>query len=1084
MSELSELKTALMFFKSNVMLYANRSLTQKKYHHLKDRFTKADSDLFFDDSELLHIVLEVFITMNYFKSISELDDFMRTHLLFKKFIFSNSRDYFRSLYNSIRPQAKFTPQNVLQEIERRIAREELDIEQMRSEAISDILTETQELQRNELAKKKALEEETKELLNTKKELELEIKEFSFEVDPTELNRELDIFSETDNTQTQGLWYEEINLRCDPFPGENKGLVYAINNYFYAEKNALPDKRDNLFYDILVFNPIFNEFQKIIHDYPQDFLNKTYIIAGGFGSGKSVLFEFIEKESLKNNISVINVWIDGNSDVNTIIQRLYLNILRSTDLKRLYSEATSENIRSTLEQYDSTEIRDSLETIKAVLHKKGFVFIIDGLHKLTEHANVAVEFLKSLQNLSDDLNHSGIDSSFVIAGLPSWLQIIKKSDSITGSLNLQNNFRELPEVDSSFAYKMINQRLKYFANDENNIPHIPVENIKKIEIILKQRLSTLLTSRDYINEIMPSLKHSELSTLYLNPLFTRDNIRDINDLLLTSHEALHSDLLRLKNYFSRNILNSLKLVKILLGVGNFIDKEDAFCLQNKSSIALLLKFNLLFSCKNKDSIGFKYHKNLKRFDKDIKSQFGYQIKEVFYDLFKQKILNYEMTDTMNAFENDAGIDVLSSIISQESVVKTKILSLCEDVQLNHLSLLQQKDLEPQFIEDVKLIVKNLLSCIFIVINVNYTVDSFEEYNKLFLSQQFNWLRGKSETYDLFHNKLYHLGNFNYENKELYELLADYKNTFIYLANLLRKLIRYDDRISLNAELMTVNDLRYFHKIRSKFGVKNVDSAASLHEYFEEKMRSFLYCILKIKFGDKYRRQLGSIVNAYIKDQKERSTKTHFQIFENDNVLFDCDRVHYSLIILDRFKNQNNGTQNWSQIFSKIFPHGRERIQLYFDDIHPFIVKKSHNAHDNFYKKNIEQFRKAIINFSEICEFLNQGLLKVLHEDNIIKEKISPEKDVLYFTFDLNKEKFNLKPYIISSEKLKPIIAKINRELKNERTCFFLDLIDYEYIEQRFNCKYRDFIATLALGIIDKRINLTFEENSFKISLIGN
>ena len=126
-----------------------------------------------------------------------------------------------------------------------------------------------------------------------------------------------------------------------------------------------------------------------------------------------------------------------------------------NLKNL--ETNLEHINS--ENHDQT-IKKLLEELQLQHNFKGFVIVVDDLHKHDKAFDAVVLFLSSLQIFISKLTRgSKFNATAYVAGKPSWKSKIQSEPSLSGSLIREE---EMPEITVSHAYSMLNKRMVAFS----------------------------------------------------------------------------------------------------------------------------------------------------------------------------------------------------------------------------------------------------------------------------------------------------------------------------------------------------------------------------------------------------------------------------------------------------------------------------------------------------------------------------------------------------------------------------------------------------------------------------------------------
>lgn len=102
------------------------------------------------------------------------------------------------------------------------------------------------------------------------------------------------------------------------------------------------------------------------------------------------------------------------------------------------------------------IRNILSELSKQRGFKGFVVVVDDLHKNIKAFEAVIDFLSYLQIFTSNLI-KGTDYNFglYVAGIPSWVDKISSDPRLSGSLIREEKFPVISELD---AYNMLNKRL--------------------------------------------------------------------------------------------------------------------------------------------------------------------------------------------------------------------------------------------------------------------------------------------------------------------------------------------------------------------------------------------------------------------------------------------------------------------------------------------------------------------------------------------------------------------------------------------------------------------------------------------------
>ena len=937
-----------------------------------------------------------------------------------------------------------------------ISQTENEVKQIKEEGLKEVKLE-----------KKKIEEEKEKLIEIRKEIQ------SLRIDEDQITRELENFNESQDINTRKIWWKELGFFSDPFPGENKGLMPTVESRFISDEKITEEEKNNFFNSVLIKDHIFNDFEFKLNENLPDFLNNTYIIIGGFGSGKTVLFEFVELEATRNGIFTLPIWLDAKQDVENMHREFYKELIKSKQLKGRFQELFNVDVRARFINFDKDDFCDALLEIKGVVSFKGILIIIDGLHKSLDLTRSALKFIIAIQNLSDKLFNEGINASFIIAGDNSWMNDIKNDPAFSGSFN-KNNLIPLTEVNVHEAYEMFNKRFKAFSKQKDNHTRIPKTNVELLNKRLKGRLTRPLSFRDYIDELLPSLKEGDINNVHVNPLFAHDTIDKVYQILKSKYENFIQKLTAVNDYFTKNPQNTIRLLKVLVGIDNFKSINDPYFNHNKPFIHLLLKFDLISEGIQNDLVGVKPSNEIKLINSFIKNNYGYSFNDIIISLTKLKVLNKEDIKKESKEEVEE-VRAIRNLLKQNYSLNQKLAEKFSKIVSIHNELITNKDIKNDLIIiKTKENIRDLLWIIFDILGFKSSWD-FDSLNRKILSESFNWLFEYIKDYEVYWNKLVQLKKTISPTKaEFHTLIWDYKRSFISIIKLIEQLVSYNHYLSLNRLYLKQSDLKPLHDIRHEWIENNYKKCLSgFSEYYEDKMRNNLFNFMIIKYGHKYHKTIGKIVNEHIHSNKEKNQRCILHIPDDGNILFCADRSDYPLIILGQRGEQINREENWEQIFSHIFGNlNTITLEHYFNIILPFLIGDAHKWNKEVWEKNSDKLREAVNAFVDIVESLNKGYMQILNSDyiHIIDEEV-------YFSFYKNlNDKCHLIPVEINKEKFTQIWNQFSSVFANKKY-MAVDLESSQDIEHSYNCKYREFIAVIAIAIKKEKLSIKFSNGNY-------
>jgi hypothetical protein len=250
-------------------------------------------------------------------------------------------------------------------------------------------------------------------------------------------------------RTSREWWEQLNLRENPFPGPLDGL-FLVDKSIYDEI-------------IVETPPIQWALRKLdsISNGNMDIFHRGYLLGGEFGTGKTTFYDFLSLHLTMNHIEPIRIALAENISEAHYVQRFEKDIcIEIAKIARKFSVPLTNRI------IDFEEARFLMLEIqsKGVI---GFFIFIDDLHKNLD-TNRVFNFLANLQITKNVLSRDTINAVFVVAGFPSWEERIRKDSALTGFFDAADMLM-LPEVSPELAAQAIKKRLQAFSiNPEREI----------------------------------------------------------------------------------------------------------------------------------------------------------------------------------------------------------------------------------------------------------------------------------------------------------------------------------------------------------------------------------------------------------------------------------------------------------------------------------------------------------------------------------------------------------------------------------------------------------------------------------------
>lgn len=744
------------------------------------------------------------------------------------------------------------------------------------------------------------------------------------------------------------WWERLNLSDNPFE-KVKGISPTDLN------------------DLLVKTSTITKYEKRLQNQTTLF-NRTFLIFGEFGSGKTTLFQFIRSRLF-------------GSDIFCRIIRLNGTFADSSDLEnhfrtKLYRCLTGET-RNIVQDYEIEQaFLDKMENNIT----KGFFLILDELHKNPNY-DISLEFLKNMQG-SFEGYFDKIKVGLIIAGRDEWRTRIEESGEYSGTVDVTDEMAPLTPQD---AYQIIIRRLEKYAEDRQKASDLITKDaVEKILFMLRkktprhliktvresfERLPEDRTTLD-LTDIEKGIHHSTLTAiknrLHGESRVHRPLLRTIEKFKPPSE--LQRSLTVICNFYHRDPLPEPLTDESLREVG----------VENDEIILSLLSMEIL--TKNVASVRTKSKNGT-----TIKEKTTINLSKYFRNIF----------DSISARHNVAPEDYLYRLYGPSKPPKKKPA--------------KKRKKKEEIIQRMQLINERLAFSLKLNKGANHMLRCIESYETVSgyvkkPTKRFRPMDALGVAYDSLYGALYakliyktknndesreeqelfadaikdytdELSEFyiNYRiirgegtpitNEELYELLDLYKSAIKDIISLFEEDIKLDRYFKIDSPQLTDSDKKLLRRIRRIYDERKIKSVASdLIGYFEPKVREFIKNSLERVYGKKWFKE-GLTNDVYTEIQtkiaKERENPD-YKLAENP--LDYANFMELGKII--------EWKKNWGSIFEHYFGHGkRDDFKVKWKEIND--LARTPMAHFRLESTREEpQILQAIINVRWMLIHINQ------------------------------------------------------------------------------------------------------------------
>lgn len=1012
------------FVKYNILL-----LTSKKFDN--DEFKKKKTFFFVHknknqlgkvvNSELIPDILKYLKNVGKISSIDDLKDLKNEIPFLKKNLhnFEMFKEIFENDNNSVNESL-------------------LSIEDLKKINSQEFLEKKEKELKEKIMKKN---EEEFEVLKREKQAELDkipsiidnikIKE------PKEIENENDIYKE---------WWETLGLISDPFPNQ-EGLF---------------DIPSNLIEKITFKNEIIKNFSYKINDNRNKILKKTHLILGGFGTGKTTIFDYLGFQLIRNDIIPIKIKFTQKADVfsfnSEFETKLFLN------LKKEYKKKFGQNL----------ELKESsLENSKILINEFNknnyyIMIIIDDLHRHKKYIEIVFEFLGSLQIMKNELLEEGLKIGFMIAGLPNWEKKIKEDGSLGGFIDTPPE--KIKEISPEEAWQVINKRLNSYSINPKRENVIDLVWLKQLYRNMKKE-GNFLQYRLYIDEVIKQLKNKNFDILVSNFVeIKKETLKKIEIEIKDSTfwEPMKKLIESKKIKHEHNKKRCLTLIIKIYSNSGIMETQSDF-INSKFHFKKLFESGIL--TKKKVGLAFKWvlEERIEALFEHIKEKFKVYPEDYLNLIFfpnsskkiekktEEKDLEKSLVELMEKNKkhlNEKSIYLITNSIKylkhfSEELEQTNMDSEKFDKSLSFITSSLSSLSKAYFIED-KLNV--------IPLKDKETIEFWNLY----------WY--SPDIISNFINEIWY-SEFQKNKTNLGSIFKSFCLAYKEITNSLNLLleVRLKTSIEININKLTPKENRKLNRLRYDFSISNSDKdyfniAEGLNSLIENKFRKSFFNHFKLMFGDLKKRLslMEKEKDVILKNGNIGWNDPSFNEFENLN------RNSYCKIIKN---NKYLKTQYFELLFDK---WSENDISTFLDIFYDYDKKTSHKKKQSITISDQSSILRFFISILEILEKINNIYIKFLIENNYFIINNKKSEITCYFSLmgrikNKQEKKILRKEEIKDSKKIKGITFSLDEmnslyyklELFTEELDYYiLDIEDFEMIENLFTIDYRKFCAIIS------------------------
>jgi hypothetical protein len=411
------------------------------------------------------------------------------------------------------------------------------------------------------------------------------------------------------------WWQELNLKENPFPGALEGLS-SLNK--------------NLFNEIIVeTQPIKWALTKLTNQ-RYEFFNQAFLLAGDFGSGKTTFFDFISLHLLQYHIEPLRIAMMDQMSV-----AHYANKFETSLCKEVSKLASKRGLPFT------NKLIDYEEMILLMLElqdqgTKGFFLFLDDLHKNT-NKNLVFNFLGQLQIFKNNLRNDNVNMSYIVSGFPTWRDRIKQDSGLSGFFDAADNL-SLPLVTPEIAAEAITKRLKAFAINPEKVFDIRETFLRLVFNNEAEEIGlSTIGFRPYIKAALNKFeerKYDILSVDYTSlDADLAENIKKVLNADSSFGEKINKLIYGGGISTKENRERALKLLcEIYLRKG--ISEEEEIFIEHKFEMKKLMNVGFIQKARRDNHLIWVLSKSLRELNQNIIDQYNLSIEDYLVPLYAE------------------------------------------------------------------------------------------------------------------------------------------------------------------------------------------------------------------------------------------------------------------------------------------------------------------------------------------------------------------------------------------------------------------------------------------------------------------
>jgi hypothetical protein len=601
---------------------------------------------------------------------------------------------------------------------------------------------------------------------------------------------------------------------------------------------------------------------------------------------------------------------------------------------------------------------------------------------------------------------------------------------------------MPPVSPIVAHQVMNMRLKAFANNPENprqIDKLFIERIHKGLEVSGQPLNF----RRIIRATLDEFEAGHFDPLLVNPVKIPASTLNTIKSTLESNPMLRRQLHKL--LFGSHEMNLYQRTQCLKHLVRIYASSGMYDLEIKPSdapfIYRLAEANLIVKTFKSAKLYWQISPALDYDNKQVIKQHNLSMED-----FLLKIYGSESEIKGQPKARIQEIDVIDTFL--QALPKTQFHDLLVLAKGLHSDIISSADAFPASSEKVREILRKSTASLGALTRAYH---SFEQVQTLPVSDEVilqfweDFWFSPSEIME--YNRL---RNAEHDNPSFAPLaISLYREAFPVILNFIKAQFEKSRQLPIplnglkNEEIKTLND------IRDEFiSLQYFEVASKLSKLIETKLRSFLYNVFALLYGDRDNRlrMLDNNSKSYIIKNISSGNSSGFS--EPANEFQHLNRANYK-DVMTGIKGSVSGRARWLHIFSTVFyPWSERDLYDYLDLFAEINTKVSHNSDDSIRVEQQGLIYSFLVKSIQLMIKIN-GMYPKLLKGGIFKRAGA---SVTFSLCDFKDENL-LKPCNMNANDLGRLA-----DIFGEKT-LKVPLDNQDYIREYFGIEYRNFIATI-------------------------